>query len=281
MGVLFSNFLIAQKKEKHSFLSEKQEFWLEIQKILAKHQFLNFIAPKKGIKKLFYDYFNEDNKNYKLILNSLLIMNVFILIFYDNQTMEISNELVIILYEFIVLIYFFEYVLKIFAFGFYRYFFLYKDEFIIANLCIIEIILNNFLIKSNYSPLLRHIFVLKILPIYRIRKFKIFGNTLENMQLILPYLLNMIGLFLINLFIFAIIGCFLFRRVEKGEIIDDYVNFKNIFYGIMALFKMSTGDDWTKIMLDTINPTNKNCYKNYDCKNSIIFLFFSKIINVK
>ena len=49
-GVLFSNFLINQQKAKHSFLTEDQVKWIEIQSdILNSNEYL-FIYPKAGIK---------------------------------------------------------------------------------------------------------------------------------------------------------------------------------------------------------------------------------------
>ena len=56
---------------------------------------------------------------------------------------------------------------------------------------------------------------------------------------------NVLCLLLLFFFVYTIIGCYLFSEVPKGINIDDYVNFKNFLFGMMTLFKLSTGDNWT------------------------------------
>ena len=96
-------------------------------------------------------------------------------------------------------------------------------------------------------------------------------NFFLNIWFILPILLNMMFLFVLVLFMFAILGCFMFEEVRSGEVVDDYVNFKNFLYAIMTLFKCSTADDWNKIMRDH-SKYRPNCEPGVNCGSSILFI---------
>ena len=244
---------------------------MKVQKLLASEKPMNIIPPVIGYRKKFYDFYHS--KIYSNIITTILILNVLILAnsaFFNN---EVTFNVILIV---IVSLYNFESNSKLYAYGFRGYFLFYKMEYIISFLCFSQLFLEISLAKQNKyknNIFLRNFSIVKILPILRILpKLKIIEKILKILKFILPFLINMLGLFIVNIFIFSILGCFLFGKVEKGKIIDDYVNFKNLFYGIMTLFKMATGDDWSIIMMDTINPIK--CYKNMKCNSS----FFLKII---
>ncbi len=81
---------------------------------------------------------------------------------------------------------------------------------------------------------------------------------IKTLYLSFPTIINMLGMILFDFFIFSIIGCFMFKRVKTGMIIDSYNNFSNIFYSMMILFKCATADNWTAIIIDT-NNVLPNC----------------------
>ena len=66
-------------------------------------------------------------------------------------------------------------------------------------------------------------------------------------------IMNVLSLILLIFLIYAIYGCHLFGNINKGDYIDDYINFKNFFYAMMTLFKISTVDNWFPIMNDIMN----------------------------
>ena len=74
----------------------------------------------------------------------------------------------------------------------------------------------------------------------------------------MPYLLKILSLFISILLIYAYAGCQLFGKIHKGEIMDDHLNFSNLFLAILTLFKCSTRNNWRHIMIDC-SPLNEYC----------------------
>ena len=269
-GVLFTNFLISQKKAAHAILTENQVKWLEIQKSILNQKPFIFYPPKNIYKKI-YDIFNQTN--YLKILKFLFIVNVLILAVYNDKLKKSNNkfqEFYQNIFIFLGIFYSIEAILKIFCIGIKQYISIHKIEFLIFIFYNVDII-SNLVIKEKISIRLNEnieklfIFVkfFRILIFFRLFKnFKFIENILKCLSFVFPLLMNILGLFIVNLFIFSILGCFLFGSVKKGKIIDDFTNFKNFLYGMLTLFKCATGDDWSKIMFDTMISTNCIQYHN-------------------
>jgi hypothetical protein len=65
-------------------------------------------------------------------------------------------------------------------------------------------------------------------------------------------------------FIFAVLGVFIFGTITEGEVIDTYTNFNNFGFAMMMLLRVSTGEDWNRIMYDTMR-TDNSCIPNKTC----------------
>jgi len=65
-------------------------------------------------------------------------------------------------------------------------------------------------------------------------------------------MLNVIALLFLVYFIFSILGVFLFGDITRGVVIDDVNNFKDFHHAFLLLFRCSTGEDWYKVMFDTM-----------------------------
>ena len=81
-------------------------------------------------------------------------------------------------------------------------------------------------------------------------KVKSVQKLLQTLKLSLPMVFNIFVLLMLIYYIYVIFGCIYFKQVTTGNTIDDYINFKNFAYGLMTLFKVSTGDGWEGIMYD-------------------------------
>ena len=263
-GVLFTNFLISKKNAQHSFLTQNQIEWIEIQKKILNQNSVKFLPPKKCFKNI-YEFFKH--KNFDLFLQLIFLANVLIFAIYTENKQKNTNffqknsEKLII---FFAILYSIEAFLKILCLGLKQYAIYHTLELIIFISYNIDILIN-IILKNNIkfsSPemdlkFFRITSLLKSFIFIRLfKKLKFIENILKSLKFIMPLIINMLGLFVVNLFIFSILGCFLFGNIVKGMIIDEYVNFKNVFYGMMTLFKCTTGDDWSKIMLDTMRSNN-------------------------
>lgn len=79
----------------------------------------------------------------------------------------------------------------------------------------------------------------------------------------IPSLVNVFALLFLIFFIYSVLGVFLFRNITSGLVIDDYANFKNFGNAMTTLFRCSTGEDWHRVMFDTMKTSN--CTPGVDC----------------
>lgn len=66
----------------------------------------------------------------------------------------------------------------------------------------------------------------------------------------IPFLLKILFLFIIVLAVYALVGMRLFGEIDKGTIIDDYLNFTDFPKALLTLYKCSTHNGWRLIMVD-------------------------------
>lgn len=71
----------------------------------------------------------------------------------------------------------------------------------------------------------------------------------------IPPMLSVLALLMILIFVFAVLGVFLFKDVIYGDIIDvgngGYMGFTNFGLAMLMLFRLTTGEDWSNVLTDT------------------------------
>lgn len=152
------------------------------------------------------------------------------------------------------------------------------DLFIVVS-SIIEIFVS-FVFNTSHSflrigPQIIRIFrVLRVTRMFKlIKKFKGLQKLIEALILVMPSILNVGTLYLLIFFIYAIIGVFLYKDVTTGIVVDEYNNFENVFFSIVTLFRMVTGENWWIIMFDCYHLP-PDCIENVNCGNGNQHLFF-------
>lgn len=100
-------------------------------------------------------------------------------------------------------------------------------------------------------------------------------------------LLNVFGLLLLILFMFAVLGVFFFNELTSGDVIDpQYKNFKNFGSAYLLLFAISTGEDWNRLMYDCVDTKGDNgegdCVTGESCGTgsaAIYYIIFIMVIS--
>ena len=92
-------------------------------------------------------------------------------------------------------------------------------------------------------------------------------------------LLNVFILLMLIFFIFAVLRYTMFYKVHEGNVIDDYKNFTNFHMSFSLLFSISTGEDWNRIMYDTMDTTPE-CIPDVTCGTDIAPIFFLTFIMI-
>ena len=94
--------------------------------------------------------------------------------------------------------------------------------------------------------------IIKSLRIVRLLFF-ITGNhalrsTIMTFLVTMPALLNMGGLLLLLIMIYAILGVYLFADVKLNGSLDGHSNFQSVSASLFTLFRALSGEEWPKIM---------------------------------
>lgn len=74
----------------------------------------------------------------------------------------------------------------------------------------------------------------------------------ETIVITIPSLTNIGGLLLLFLYIYAVLGVFLFAEVKLQDNLDIHANFQSFGYAFLTLLRCSTGEAWDAIMLDAV-----------------------------
>ena len=261
--ILSSNF----KKEKENI--ENNQFQSPIQNEFFKNfrKLLKVEIPKKKVRgdkivKVLIDIL--DSVYFEVVIIVCIIANLFILTMeYPGQN-KITKNYFSQLNKFISYIFIIEAVLKIYVYRF-TYF---QDgwnivDFIVVCEFITTITLNKYIsflndeLETAIFKILRVGRVLKLLrSIKSIRKIlNLFFNSI-------PGVFNVLILYFITLFIYAIIGMNLFYNLKYQNIINEKWNFNNFISSILILIRVTSGENWNMIMHEITNKRNGF----FDCK---------------
>lgn len=218
-----------------------------------------------------------NNRSFQFLLKFCVFMNVICLaIYFDEAPM---TYMVFLKYTgiFFAFIYSFEALLKIIAFGFKSYFSnsIYLFEFSLAIFYILDSITEFIFLPDFYESfdqrsmyLIRISRIFRLMPLFRLVQYlKGVYKIFKTLSMAFSLLFHLFFLLLLTYFIYSIIGCFFFKNVIEGKSINENVNFQNIFYAMITLFKCTTADDWATLILDTSN-VEPVCIKNVNCGSS-------------
>uniref|UniRef100_A0A3P9JTL9 Ion transport domain-containing protein n=1 Tax=Oryzias latipes TaxID=8090 RepID=A0A3P9JTL9_ORYLA len=171
-------------------------------------------------------------------------------------------------------IFFVEALLKLVAFGIHRFF---KDKWnqldvAIVALSILGIVLEELNMKGALPINPTIIRIMRVLRIARVLKLlkmaKGMRALLDTVMQALPQVGNLGLLFMLLFFIYAALGVELFGKLKCTDInpcegLSRHATFENFGMAFLTLFRVSTGDNWSGIMKDTLRecqPDDRNCF---------------------
>ena len=246
IGLLSNNFQKSQMKFRNFNTSENLIKWFEIQNKIIKEKPLKLFVPKKGISLMFHNAF--ESNVFKFLIKICIILNFLILVLFDNKIFE-KNENKSILIMIITFFYSFETFLKVFVYK-KNYFFVtdFLIEFIVNISLILFLVFKN---SNNHSLNFRLLKLLLFFGLMRlIKQLNFLWALIRTLLLSLNMILNILSLTVFVIFMYSLVGCTLLGTITKGEVIDDYINFKNLFNGMLTLFKVALSDQAASIISD-------------------------------
>lgn len=125
--------------------------------------------------------------------------------------------------------------------------------------------------------------VLRVLRVSRVLRLagknKGLQSLLKTIMMSIDSLFNVFILLMLIFFIMAVLGNTMFYNVYEGNVIDEYKNFTNFHMSFSLLFSISTGEDWNRIMYDTMD-TSPECIPDKTCGSDIAPIFFLSFIMI-
>ena len=124
---------------------------------------------------------------------------------------------------------------------------------------------------------LRVMRVVRILRILRILKgAKQLRTLVVTLLLSFPALINVAGLLLVAVFIYAVLGLNLFAFLPAGDLISAQQNFETLPNAALLLFQVLTGDAWSAMMADAMVDEGSGLCSTEEgnCGSSAAIIYF-------
>ncbi|CAD8191236.1 unnamed protein product [Paramecium pentaurelia] len=294
-GTLYSKLRFNQHKIEKQDATKFQREFKELSPIILKDTPVFSTPPTKTIRR-FASFIVNNSLFQKFMFLMLLIDLICQLQYHHDMDVEYMRKINII-QRFIIFFYLQWIALLFISLGINRYFDnnwrRYYIVLIVISLCdLIADLQNDWVIHyfqsnvyTSYYQLLRLAFMtrqLRLLVIFQV--LTNLSRLIRVMGFALPFLAKLISILIITMIIYALIGCQLFGKINKGAVIDDFINFTNFEYALLALYKCASGDDFKTIMTDTMYH-NPYCIENSDYCGSVFnqlyfitFILFSNYV---
>lgn len=288
-GVTFSIFFREHKQHSHKYLDDNQVKWLEISKIILKTKPLDYSIPDKGF--VFSLYSLKKSRLYSQIKFLVLLSNFIILCLLTDKTS----------YDYYVR-YLPAYVMLTFFYGaeLFSNFLIFGPKtylspknlwhWVLVFIFLVYLANTTMTFFSEHTTMrnqqlgLRFFRFLLILSTVRlIKRFKALKKLFSVLSFSLPMILNIFYLLFLIFFVYAMIACRWYSSLSQGEVLDEYVTFKDFFYALMTMFSISTANNWTAILFNVVNsPEESSTFKprNYLFFISFMLLTFFFLMNL-
>ena len=285
LGIMFYNFKRAYKNEletlKGIHLIQEQVDWIEIQKLIVRAQpdYKTRTAPRRArwrtiihsiVTSIYFEWFIV----VILLLKAVELLLLSVSVFKEHKTS------IIIVDSIFVFILTLEAGLKLIAFGrnyWYESWNVFELIVVLVSIASLIIILIEDNPTSTLTQIAQILRIIRLLRVTRIltllKSFQSLQTIIQIIQLTLPSVVKIFGFMLFIIFIYALLGCYLFYDVPYGIGINRVYNFKNFLRALILCLKISTGEDWNLIMYDC-TQYDPGCSPGFLCGKWYAFAYF-------
>ncbi|KAJ7531393.1 hypothetical protein O6H91_14G042100 [Diphasiastrum complanatum] len=245
VGVLIDEFGVHSGSK---LLTERQKLWRDMNRIIQKMKPARQIQEPTGLLR-HGCYRLVHSKIYSNFMIFVIIANyVFLATHQDGQPVALSLMRKRIQCGFVAF-YLLEMIINFLASEFWDYYIDYS----IAFEAFLSITGAACLFPQKDSPrqiVGRLVYTTRIFCIIRhVPRAKTLMGTL---YVCLPSMVDIMGILMVFLFAFAGIGVQLFAHVKDGVCLGPWINFGSFFHSFVTVFQVTTTDNWSCIMYDTM-----------------------------
>ena len=192
------------------------------------------------------------------IMTCIMLNTIAMGLEHSGQSKEWDNALYIVNVSFVSL-FGLEVVLKCIAMSPRGYFQDHWDKF---DFSVFVITCVGLLVTGPALSLFRVLRLARLLRAVRIAKG--IRTLIRTLMLSLPGLVNVAGLLLILIFLYAVVGVKIFGKMQRGKYLSDQANFDDFKNAMLLLVRMTTGEAWQGILHDCQVSTEPSCDPQLD-----------------
>lgn len=264
IGVVFRNFVsMKEKSAGFGFLTDEQREWVQVQRTLASvRPDREMTPPTTKWRRRIYDVVTHDAFDNLILL--IIVLNVVgMAATWKDQPQEFTEVMSVVNWVFTA-IFLVEAVLKIAAVGWGTYIAdaWNRFDFTVVVSSVIDVaviaLIEWFEIGGELSTsrvIVRVFRILRVLRIIRLaKKVPGFRRIVFALRTSAPALANIGSLLGLVVFIYAVLGIFVFGNVKHGTYVNQYANFASFGRAMLTLLRCATGEEWQSIMKEVQNP---------------------------
>eukprot|EP00347_Sterkiella_histriomuscorum_P013804 403363301 len=268
VGVVISTY--NREKEvlgRNFLLTEKQRKWLENKIMMVQSKpMLKMKLPANEWRQPFFIL--AEFKWFERFIYFCIIANTVILsIQWQNQPQVLDVLTEKVNYAFAG-IFTFEVIVKFLAYG-KRYF---KDGWNNFDIVIVIMTLISILLAATTSyqlgpqtTIIRSFRIGRIFKLFR--RNKSLKSIFQTFLVTLPAMANVGSLLVLFIFIYSILGVYIFADIKLSGKLTENANFQNVSNAFLLLVRISTGENWSKLM----NSLQQSYNLEYQCVDSPVF----------
>lgn len=154
----------------------------------------------------------------------------------------------------------------------------HRFDLLVVVVSIITLIAELFLTELGFNPtLFRMLRLFRISRILRLmRSFKQLRRLIFTLIFALPSMANIAILLSLCVYIYSVLGMFLFGQVIRGDALTEQYNFENFGNSLITVFRLSSGAGWNDLMRDcSATPELSGCsYELNNCGQPVVSRFY-------
>lgn len=295
IGVVVSNF---NENKGTALLTVDQRRWGDLKKRLKLSQPIHIPSrPENERIGYIYDFFQT--KLYRIIYVSVVVLNGMTLVaaeWYPFSFKE-GNQVQLTLFTAIAIaftyLFFIDLAVKMACYGFTGYWLSWRNRFDFI-LTVLGVIWSVVHIASYWNDSIQPITLRTGVALIIFRLFSLVGKIESIRMIILTLAMSLyksfytISVLFVIMWCYALIGVIMFGSTRFGIALNRHANFRNSGLALLLLFRITTGEDWNRVMHDCmVSPpkcslsTNDN-YWETDCGHLFVapIFFFSYYVIV-
>lgn len=260
VGVIIDNFNDMKDKQNGSgLLTEEQKLWLATIRKTMQEKPIKRSNPPTGKWRSKVWQIVVNSKRFEFAIMGVILLNTIVMMMHSEGVSTSMTKALDSLNLLFLAVFSLEAIVKLFA--------LRLDYFKTAWNCFdISLVFFGYLgLLGSLGPIASLLRIFRVARIFRlVRTSPGLLTIFRTLVFSVPAIINVAGIFLLLILIYAILGMNLFSKIKYGDFLNEDANFDGFWISVVTLFRCSTGESYNGIMHDCMiqEPYCSNEYGN-------------------